>query len=67
MRHANSNRARGRDASRLPAPPLPAFAVLEDVLEAGKYGAFRDDVELEDVLEAGESPDPEAGRTGRGV
>ena len=65
MRHTNSNRTRGRDASRLPGPPLPAFVEL-DPDEAGKYGAFRDDVELEDVLEAGEPADPEAGRTGRG-
>ena len=31
-----------------------------------EYGAFRDNVELEDVLEAGDLPDAESGRTDRG-
>ena len=66
MHQTHSNRKRGREAPSEPGPPVPAFVEL-DPEEAAEYGAFRDDVELEDVLEAGDLPDTEPGRTDRGV
>ena len=66
MQHRQSNRRRGRGAPPVPGPPAPAFVEL-DPEEAAEYGAFRDDVELEDVLEAGDLPDAGAGRAGHGA
>ena len=66
MQHRHPNCRRARKAPCVPGPPAPAFVEL-DPEEAAKYGAFRDDVELEDVLEAGDLPDADPGRRGRGV
>ena len=66
MKHNDSNRARGRGAPLVPAPPLPAFVEM-DPSEAAEYGEFRDNVELEDVLEAGEPTETEPGKADGGV
>ena len=65
MKHNDSNRARGRGAPLVPGPPLPAFVEM-DSDQAAEYGAFRDDVELEDVLEAGEPSEADPWRAGHG-
>ena len=66
MQHRHSNRKRGRQAPRAPGPPAPVFAEL-DPDEAAEYGAFRDAVELEDVLEAGHLPAAGPGEGDHGV
>ena len=66
MQDRHPNRGRGRRAPKVPGPPAPAFVEL-DPEQAAEYGAFRDDVELEDVLEAGDLPDAEPGRRGHGA
>ena len=66
MPESHSNRKRGRQAREAPGPPAPAFIEM-DPAEAAEYGAFRDDVDLEDVLEAADLPEAQPGEGGRGV
>ena len=66
MPQSHSNRKRGRQAPEAPGPPAPAFIEM-DPDEAAEYGAFRDDVDLEDVLEAADLPEADARSDGHGV
>ena len=59
----------GSGAARHPRrrrPPAPAFIEM-DPDEAAEYGAFRDDVDLEDVLEAADLPEAQPREDDRGV
>ena len=56
MPENHADRKRGRQAPEVPGPAAPAFIEM-DPDEAAEYGAFRDDVDLEDVLEAGDLPE----------
>ena len=47
-------------------PPAPAFIEM-DPDEAAEYGAFRDDFDLEDVLEAADLPEDQPREDDRGV
>ena len=66
MPQSHSNRKRGRQPPEAPGPPAPAFIEM-DPDEAAEYGAFRDDVDLEDVLEAGDLPEAQPREDDRGV
>ena len=63
MPQNHANRKRGRQA-----PEAPGSAFIEmDPDEAAEYGAFRDDVDLEDVLEATDLPEAQPREDDRGV
>ena len=56
----------GKRQAAAPGPPAPAFIEM-DPDEAAEYGAFRDDVDLEDVLEAADLPEAQPREDDRGV
>ena len=66
MPENRANRKRGRQAPEAPAAPAPAFIEM-DPDEAAEYGAFRDDVDLEDVLEDVDLPAAQPREDDRGV
>ncbi len=66
MKRSGSNRNGGDRGSGPHGPASPDFVQL-DPDEAAEYGAFRDDVDLEDVLEADDDSDGPADRNRHGV